>query len=229
MTAWARKLGDRVPTGFNSLLAEPLLAEISPDSGLTLDPHAKNAPLHIPPVSYVSTPLTEQDVVGLFHQLSSLGVFAGMKICSTSQSQTYDCLIEYDCGRDESGLQYCIQEENPLGVSPYILGDEKQFSTKQLTVEFKNNLDSLIEDVQGESPKTFGNIDICVCWGQVSDSFKGYELEEITEQNLDQRRYPGVTHLLTRDGDAHVIGVVMLERVTDMIRAGKITIPLVEE
>jgi hypothetical protein len=39
LTAWARKLGDRVPIGFNSLLAEPLLAEkISGDSGMTLDP-----------------------------------------------------------------------------------------------------------------------------------------------------------------------------------------------
>jgi hypothetical protein len=188
--------------------------------------HAENAPLHIPPATYASTPLTEQDVVGLFHQLSSLGMFAGMKVYSTSQSHTYDCLLEYDCSREEPGLKYGGKEENPLGVSPYILGAEKRFSTKQLTVEFKNNLDSLIEDVEGDSPKTFGNIDICVCWGKVGDSFKGYELEAITEQNLDARRYPGITHLLTRDGDVHVVGVIMLETVTDMIRAGKISIPL---
>ncbi len=52
--------------------------------------HAKSAPLHMPPATYVSTPLTEQDVVGLFHQLSALGVFAGIRIYSTSQSQTYN-------------------------------------------------------------------------------------------------------------------------------------------
>lgn len=191
--------------------------------------HAKTSPLHIPPVSYVSVPLTEQDVVGLFHQLSSLGVFPGIRIYSTSQSHTYDCLAEYDCDRDESGLEYKGKEENPLGVSPYTLGDAnaiRRFSTKQLTVEFKNNLDGLIADVEGDSPKKFSNIDICVCWGKVAESFKGYELEAITESNLDERRYPGVTHILRRDGDAHAMGVMMLEAVTDMIRAGKISIPV---
>jgi hypothetical protein len=64
------------------------------------------------------------------------------------------------------------KDDNPLGVSPYTLGTGKQFSTRHLTVEFKNNLDSLIEDVKGESPKTFGKIDICVCWSKVGDSFK---------------------------------------------------------
>lgn len=187
---------------------------------------AKTAPLHIPPVTYVSTPLTEQDVVGLFHQMSSLGVFAGIRIYSTSQSHTYDCLIEYDCDPDEPGLLYKGKEENPLGLSSYTLGSGKRFSTKQLTLEFKNNLDSLIEDVEGESPKTFGNIDICVCWGKVGDSFKGYELEPITESNYEQRQYPGITHLLRRNGEVHVVGVIMLATVTDMIRAGKITVPV---
>jgi hypothetical protein len=37
--------------------------------------HAKSSPLHVPPTTYISTPLAEQDVVGLFHQLSALGVF----------------------------------------------------------------------------------------------------------------------------------------------------------
>ena len=41
---------------------------------------AKQSPLHIPPVTYISTPQAEQDVVGLFHQLSALGVFPGIKI-----------------------------------------------------------------------------------------------------------------------------------------------------
>jgi hypothetical protein len=188
--------------------------------------HAETAPLHIPPSTYISTPLTEQDVVGLFHQLSSLGIFAGIRVFSTSQSHTYDCLVEYDCDREEPGLQCKGKEHDPLGVSSYTLGDAKRFSTKQLTLEFKNNLDSLIGDVEGESPKRFANIDICVCWSKVADSFKGYELEQITELNLDERKFPGVTHLLRRDGDAHVIGVIMLKAVTDMILAGKVTLPV---
>jgi hypothetical protein len=186
--------------------------------------HAKNAPLHIPPVTYISTPLTEQDVVGLFNQLSSLGVFPGMKVYATSQIKTYDCLVEYDAPRDEPGLLYEGREDSPLGVSPYTLGTQERFSTKQLTVEFKNNLDSLLEDVEGESPKEFGNVDICVCWGRVGTQFKGYELEPITESNLDERKFPGVTHLLRRDGDTHVVSVVMLQAITEMISSGKLTI-----
>jgi hypothetical protein len=186
--------------------------------------HAKSSPLHIPPVTYISTPLTEQDVVGLFNQLSAAGVFAGMRVYATSQIKTYDCLVEYDTPREEPGLRYGSRDENPLGVSPYTLGTQKRFQTKQLTVEFKNNLDSLIEDVEGDSPKEFGNIDICVCWGKVGTQFKGYELDAITESNLDERKFPGVTHLLSRDGDVHVVSVVMLQTITEMINSGRLDI-----
>lgn len=177
-------------------------------------------------MSYISTPLQEQDVVGLFHQLSALGVFTGIKIYATSQSKTYDCLAEYDCPPGQKGLLYHAPDDNPLGVSPYTLGTHKRFSTKQLTIEFKNNLDGLIADVEGDSPKSFGNIDVCVCWSKVGTSFQGYEIEAITEANLDERQYPGVTHLLRRDGDAHVIKVMMLETIVSMIRAGKLKIPV---
>ncbi|MCC6861722.1 MAG: ATP-binding protein [Bryobacterales bacterium] len=188
--------------------------------------HASHSPLHIPPTTYISTPLTEQDVVGLFHQLSTLGVFSGIRVYATSQSKTYDCLIEFDCPIDQPGLRYVASDQNPLGVSPYTLGTHKKFSTRQLTLEFKNNLDRLIADVEGDSPKTFGDIDVCVCWSKVSDTFKGYELSEITEANLDERQYPGVTHLLRRDGDVHVVKVIMLEKVVQIIQAGKLSIPV---
>lgn len=188
--------------------------------------HAERSPLHIPPVTYVSTPLTEQDVIGMFHQLSALGVFAGIRTFATSQSKTYDCLAQYDCAREEPGLAYKGSEENPLGVSPFTLGEGERFTTRHLTVEFKNNLDSLIEDVEGESPKSFGQIDVCVCWGKVGDAFKGFEVVPIEEPNLDQRKFPGVTHLLRHDSDAHFVSVIMLETVTAMIRAGRISIPV---
>ena len=37
--------------------------------------HQERSPLYIPPVTYESEPLTEQDAIGLFHQLCALGVF----------------------------------------------------------------------------------------------------------------------------------------------------------
>jgi hypothetical protein len=89
-------------------------------------------------------------------------------------------------------------------------------------VEFKNNLDALIDELGGETRKSYGHIDVCVCWSTVSAKFDGYQLTEIGEANVDRRALPGVTHLLERDGDAHVVQVVMLKTIVDMIRAGKV-------
>lgn len=187
--------------------------------------HAHAAPLHIPPVAYQSEPLTEQDVVGLFHQLATVGVFPGLRIFATSQNQTYDSLVNYDCATDTPGLQFKSSDSNPLGISPYILGASENFSTKYLTLEFKNNLDVLINEVETDSPKDFRHIDICVCWNQINETFKGFEIEEITTKNIDERSYPGSTHLLRKDGDAHVIQVIQLRDVVDMIRSGRIILP----
>ena len=219
---FARQRGLLRPPGESPTPEQRQVEKNHSDWEFNVRTHASHSPLHIPPASYISTPLTEQDVIGLFHQFSALGVFPGIKVYATSQSKTYDCLIEYDCAVDHSGLRYRGSDDNPLGVSPYTLGTQKKFSTKQLTLEFKNNLDSLISDVEGDSPKKFGDIDVCVCWSKVNDSFRGYELEPVTETNIDERQYPGITHLLRRDGDVHVVKVILLETVVAMIQAGKL-------
>lgn len=188
--------------------------------------HAKVSPLNIPPVTYQSAPLQEQDVIGLFHQLSAHNIFPGIQVFATSQIKTYDSLVKFECSIENSNLRYDSIEKNPLGVSDFILGDKGIFSTRYLTLEFKNNLDGLINDFVGkaEPSKEFTHVDICVCWCVVAESFPGFTLEEITNENIEERRYPGATHLLRRDGNAHVIQVIMLERVIEMIRTGRIEI-----
>ena len=184
--------------------------------------HHERHPLHIPPVAYESEPLTEQDVVGLFHQLCSLGVIPGIHFLATSQSQTYDSVIFFRCSSKEKGLQ---ASENQLGLAPSVLGSGDTFDTRNLTLEFKNNLDGLIADIDDDNrPKQYQHIDICVCWGMVQDSFPGYELNRIDSTNLDQRRYPGTTHLLQRDGDTHVIEIIMLRTMRDLVEAGDISL-----
>ena len=186
--------------------------------------HAESSPLHIPPVCYQSTPLTEQDVVGLFNQLAALGVFPGIHVSATSQSKTYDALVSFKCDANLPGIRYESLEKHPLGLSPYVLGESEVFETADLTLEFKNNLDALIEDVEGKSKKNFAHIDVCVCWSTVSDSFPGFHAEEITELTLDRRLYPGVTHLLTRDNDMHSVQVIQLKTVVDLILSGRISV-----
>lgn len=230
----ANKIADRVvqylakqrellkPAGESS---DPDTREIEKDHAdwlFNVKTHAQKSPLHLPSVTFISTPLTEQDVVGLFHQLSSNGVFPGLRVYATSSIGTYDCLIEFDCAPDTPGLNYS-ETESPFGLSPYTVGTKRRYNTRPLTLEFKNNLDGLIADLGDENTsKSFGHIDVCACWTMIGDKFPGYGIEPITEANLDERAYPGVTHLLRRDGDSHKIGLILLKEVTDAIRAGRV-------
>ena len=182
--------------------------------------HHESHPLHVPPVRYESEPLTEQDVVGLFHQFAALGVFPGIRVLATSQSQTYDSVVFFNCGAQEEGLRI---NSSPLGLAPSVLGDDEAFSTMRLTLEFKNTLDGLIADMDDENkPKQYQHVDICVCWDTVQEEFAGYELSRVDAGNADRRRYPGTTHLLQRDGETHVIQVVMLSTLRALVEAGEL-------
>ena len=187
--------------------------------------HAKQSPLYVPPITYASLPLTEQDVIGLFHQLSALGVFPGLKVYATSQIQTYDCLMSFMCESATDGLRYGASDNHPLGLAPFVIGDAERFETPDLTLEFKNNLDGLIADIDDpEKAKAYGSIDVCVCWSTAEHAFSGYQLEEIGQDNLERRQYPGVTHVLRKDGDGHSISVIMLKTIVDMIEAGRLAL-----
>jgi biopolymer transport protein ExbB len=91
-------------------------------------------------------------------------------------------------------------DDNPLGLSTDIFGvGDTHFSTKCLTLEFKNNLEGLIDNLENPaSKKAFHNIHICVCWGSIETHHRWYTLDAITEANLHERHYPGVTHVLRR-------------------------------
>lgn len=52
------------------------------------------------------------------------------------------------------------------------------------------------------------------------------KLVQIGEANLDERKFPGITHLLRHNGDSHAVSVMMLETVVSMIRAGTINFPV---
>jgi hypothetical protein len=185
--------------------------------------HAKDSELSIPPVSYISTPMTEQDVVGLFHQLSALGMFPGLRVYATSAAHTYDCYVMFKCKEQDLGrIRY--SDTNPLGLSSDILApDEKEFSTRGLTLEFKNNIEGLIDDMENQTKrKAFGHIHICVCWGKIADRHRWYTCDQITETNLHERHYPGVTHILRKDGEGHVIQVIMLEDIINRVKAGHV-------
>ena len=189
--------------------------------------HAKSNPLSVTALSYASTPIEEQDVVGIFNQLAALGMFPGLKILATSGAHTYDCFVQFDCKDGIERLRYNNIADNPLGLSIDILGvEEKHFSTKGLTLEFKNNLEGLIGNLNNPlSKKAFHHIDICVCWDSLEQQHRWYTVDSITEANLHERRYPGITHVLRKDSETHVIQVIMLEDIVKKIGAGQIRLP----
>ena len=209
------------PTGETPSAQQRQIERDKQDWEFNVRMHQRQLPLHIPPVTYQSEPLTEQDVVGLFHQLCALGVIPGIGFLATSQSKTYDSVVFYRCATSEASLR---AGENALGLAPSVLGDSDEFSTRQLTLEFKNNLDGLIDDIDDENrPKQYQHIDICVCWGVIQESFEGYEFTPVDATKIDQRRYPGTTHLLQRDGDAHTIEVVMLSTIRGLLESGELS------
>ncbi len=210
------------PTGETASAQQREVERNKQDWEFNVRRHSERSPLHIPPVKFESEPLTEQDVVGLFHQLSAIGVFPGIHFLATSQSQTYDSLVFFDCASSEKGLRV---GESTLGLAPSVLGDRDKFNTRNLTLEFKNNLDSLITDIDDENrPKQYQHIDICVCWGTVQESFRGYELIPVGPANLDRRRYPGTTHLLQKDAEGHSIEVIMLSKIRDLVESGDLSL-----
>ena len=209
------------PTGETPSAQQRQIERDKQDWEFNVRQHRDHLPLHIPPVTYQSEPLTEQDVVGLFHQLCALGVIPGIGFLATSQSKTYDSVVIFDCESSERGLR---ASESGLGLAPSVLGDGDRFRTRHLTLEFKNNLDGLIDDIDDENkPKQYQHIDICVCWGYIQESFAGYELTPVSATNVDQRRYPGTTHLLQRDGDAHTIEIMMLSTLRGLLESGELS------
>jgi hypothetical protein len=222
----AKQTGLLRPAGQKTTAAQRAVERDHEDWVDNVKAHARENPLTIPPVSYASMPLEEQDVVGLFHQMSALGIFPGLKIFATSAGHTYDCYLQFVFKKDVQNLRY-VADGNPLGLSSDVLTPgETSFVTKGLTVEFKNSLDSLIEELNSPlKRKSFNHIDICVCWN-VTDKSRWYILDLITEGNLHERQFPGVTHVLRKEGESHVIQVVVLEEIVKKIVAGQIQLPM---
>lgn len=210
------------PAGEKTTSAQRAVEKSHEDWVDNVKANAKDNPLSISPVCYASAPLTEQDVVGLFNQFAALGLFPGLKILATSAAHTYDCYVQFDCSQAVERLRY--SDSNPLGLSPDIFGiEDAHFSTKGLTLEFKNNLEELIDNLDNpSSKKAFHNIHICVCWGSIETQHRWYTLDPITELNLHERHYPGITHVLRKDGEGHVLQVVMLEEIVRLFSAGQI-------
>jgi len=125
----------------------------------------------------------------------------------------YDGMFDYDL-RKASKVEY-DNGTCPLGLD---FGDQETVVKKSKWLEFKKSVDLLVADFKkrdGDSAKKyFTLVDLLVCDKAELDE-DGYTCDEITTaEDVIERRYFGVTHILRCNNEAsHTIQVIALNKV----------------
>ncbi|WP_151759852.1 ATP-binding protein [Acinetobacter nosocomialis] len=145
-------------------------------------------------ISIVSEPQSEQDVIVLFNQLIAGGVIRGIKLYATSQIKQYDGIFKFTIKEPVDNHIFDI-EKNPLGIDDS--SSLKEVSSPPKILEYKYNLDALIGDFESEY-KNEKEIHLTIVWEVGNEWKKNYDIISYLDlDNLHQRRYHGITHLLT--------------------------------
>jgi hypothetical protein len=142
-------------------------------------------------LSYCTIPRSEQDVIALFHEMVSLGMFIGYIFISTSQWDRYDSCFRTTYG-GKSEYAYS-RSDNPLGVGPANIGVKESMPS---VLEYKFNLDGLIADFEKEV-KFDTEIQLVVCWEIGKDYEEKYRVSSLLlGEEGSSRQYFGSTHAL---------------------------------
>lgn len=182
--------------------------------------HEKNEPLSLKSehffhpterISITSAPTREQDVIALFHQLIAGGVIRGLSAMSTNERFTYDGLFKVSFELD-AGIYIYDVEQNPLGVPDATANALHGRVTEPKVLEYKFCLDGLIEDFESQD-KNIRDIDLCVAWSTGEHYKERYGITSLLiPENVDQRQYHGVTHVLTDiETGARTTDLIVLE------------------
>ena len=103
-------------------------------------------------------PATEQDVISLFIELIKTGDLHGYFPRTISSYSIYDALFNYKTNFPEE----ILRSTDPLGISKPVKQEWRTID-REIVVEFKNRLKSLIEDIKSQT-KNLSHIDLLVCW-----------------------------------------------------------------
>lgn len=143
-------------------------------------------------ISIVSIPQKEQDVIALFNQLIAGGVIRSINLLATSQTMQYDGVYRYVISSDE-GTYAFDGDSNPLGLEPEKL---KNFESQPKVLEYKHNLDYLIQDFHNEE-KRADDVNLAICWEMGSLWKEDFECTSyLLDDNISHRNYHGLTHQL---------------------------------
>lgn len=167
--------------------------------------HEKDCPLELinenfflptKQVSITSVPTREQDVIALFNQLLAGGVIRGVRVMSTNERFTYDGMYRVVLV-EPTNLHIYDRKRNPLGILAENIPAKLPFQSRPKILEYKFSLDALIEDCSS-GLKNSNEVGLVVVWETGSDYEGNYHVTSmLDEDNVDQREYHGVTHIMT--------------------------------
>lgn len=170
--------------------------------------------------SLLSIPRNEAETVALMHELMGSGMIPCYRIYDLSGHATYDGIFSFEMKKDHPMAIY-DPEHNPLGLSPAVFARRDTLEHPPGLLEYKFNLDCLIEEVGSiRSPKAFEQIDMVICWETGSRWQKSFDLLDLTEDGLVGRRELfGATGLLMRKAalGGHAIHVIELKKVLGVL------------
>ncbi|MCM2458243.1 ATP-binding protein [Rhizobium sp. CG4] len=161
-----------------------------------------------------SEPLVEQDVVALFNQMLSSGLVRGIQLISSSQYNQYDGL--YRVRMAPPFDKFIRGDNNPLGLDQEIFHDEHVMQTKVKVLEYKYNIDGLVEELQS-GVKDTKDIGLAVAW-ELGEKWR--EMFDVTslldEDTTHHRQIHGTTHTFAHSvSGAHAFEAIILH---DLVR-----------
>jgi len=171
-----------------------IVAQVEHETKFPLKLTNRNFFAPINEISITSEPQSEQDTVVLFNQLIAGGVIRGINLLATSQVKQYDGIFKFVVKNPLQNHVY-NKENNPLGVEE--LHHSSEFTSPPKVLEYKYNLDALIREFESEY-KSEKDIHLAITWEMGTEWKKNYEaISYLDLDNLHQRDFHGITHLLT--------------------------------
>lgn len=161
-----------------------------------------------------SEPLVEQDVVALFNQMLSSGLVRGIQLIASSQYNQYDGL--YRVKMEPPFEKFIRSDNNPLGIDAEFFNKDTPYITKVKILEYKYNLDGLIEELQTDV-KNVNDIGLVVVWEMGA---KWREMFDATclldDETTHHRQIHGTTHSFTHSvSGLHAFEAIVLH---DLVR-----------
>jgi len=161
-------------------------------------------------------PATETEVVAEFLKLVAMDALPGFLVYGLLARGMLDGYFRYEL---PVGVGAYDASENPLGVG---FPEGKPVTFEGQWMEFKINSDALTDDFKrkpGEpGKKYFGLVNLLIC-ESVDSATDGFDILELNDENYDQRKFYGVTHLLRSSGnDEHQVQVICLRTVREVLK-----------